>query len=159
MATFNQESIERKIYDDIKLRISEENYVNLKKMDQSFIPYSIDTPITGLKMEYLKYNNGLPKVEINTVICISFRTIDTYNNKSTESNFVTLIDIQNMDPCSFTNGINPITNVKCSESFTTGVSANAARVDMPDDPLAQLYFASLGLVGVYILYRFMEKSR
>jgi len=90
---------------------------------------------------------------------ITMQTIDVNNNKSSETNFVTVVDIQNMDPCSFTNGINPITNVKCSESFTTGVSANAARVDMPDDPLAQLYFASLGLVGVYILYRFMEKSR
>ena len=90
---------------------------------------------------------------------LTMQTIDVNNNKSSETNFVTVVDIQNMDPCSFTNGINPITNVKCSESFTTGVSANAARVDMPDDPLAQLYFASLGLVGVYILYRFMEKSR
>ena len=90
---------------------------------------------------------------------ITMQTIDVNNNKSTETNFVTVTDIQNMDPCSFLNGINPITNAKCSESFTTGVSANAARVNMPDDPLAQLYFASLGLVGIYILYRFMEKSR
>ena len=89
---------------------------------------------------------------------ITMQTIDVNNNKSSETNFVTVTDIQNMDPCSFPNGRNPITNVKCAESFTTGVSADAARVDMPDDPLAQLYFTSLGLVGVYILYRFMEKS-
>jgi hypothetical protein len=90
---------------------------------------------------------------------ITMQTIDVNNNKSSETNFVTVVDIQNMDPCSFPNGINPITKVKCVEAFNTGVSANAARVDMPDDPLAQLYFVSLGLVGVYILYRFMEKSR
>lgn len=90
---------------------------------------------------------------------ITMQTIDVNNNKSSETNFVTVTDIQNMDPCSFPNRRNPITNAKCSESFTTGVSADAARVDMPDDPVAQLYFASLGLVGVYILYRFMEKSR
>jgi hypothetical protein len=30
---------------------------------------------------------------------------------------------------------------------------------MPADPLAQLYFASLGVVGLFILYRIMEKSR
>ena len=90
---------------------------------------------------------------------ITMQTIDVNNNKSSETNFVTVVDIQNMDPCSFPNGRNPITKVKCAEAFSTGVSAYAARVDMPDDPLAQLYFASLGLVGVYILYRFMEKSR
>lgn len=87
---------------------------------------------------------------------ITMQTIDINNNKSSETNFVTVTDIQNMDPCSFPNSRNPITKAKCSEAFTT---ANAARVDMPDDPLAQVYFASLGLVGVYILYRFMEKSR
>ena len=90
---------------------------------------------------------------------ITMQTIDVNNNKSSETHFVTVTDIQNMDPSNFTNGKNPITNSKCSEAFRTGVSADAARVDMPDDPLAQLYFASLGLVGVYILYRFMEKSR
>ena len=90
---------------------------------------------------------------------LTMQTIDVNNNKSSETNFVTVTDIQNMDPCSFPNRRNPITMAKCSESFTTGVSADAARIDMPDDPLAQLYFASLGLVGVYILYRFMEKSR
>jgi hypothetical protein len=90
---------------------------------------------------------------------ITMQTIDVNNNKSTETNFVTVTDIQNMDPCSFSNRRNPITNRKCSEAFSTSVSANAGRVDMPDDPLAQVYFASLGLIGVYILYRFMEKSR
>ena len=87
---------------------------------------------------------------------ITMQTIDVNNNKSSETHFVTVTDIQNMDPCSFSNRKNPITSAKCSEAFTT---ADAARVDMPDDPLAQVYFASLGLVGVYILYRFMEKSR
>ena len=87
---------------------------------------------------------------------ITMQTIDVNNNKSSETHFVTVADIQNMDPCSFSNRRNPITNRKCSEAFTT---ADAGRVDMPDDPLAQVYFASLGLIGVYILYRFMEKSR
>ena len=90
---------------------------------------------------------------------ITMQTIDVNNNKSSATHFVTVADIQNMDPCSFSNRRNPITNRKCSEAFSTSVSANAGRVDMPDDPLAQVYFASLGLIGVYILYRFMEKSR
>jgi hypothetical protein len=90
---------------------------------------------------------------------ITMQTIDINNNKSSETHFVTVADIQNMDPCNFTNGKNPITAAKCSEAFKTGVSANAARVDMPDDPLAQVYFAGLACVGLYILNRFMEKSR
>ena len=32
---------------------------------------------------------------------LKMETIDIYNNRSTETHFVTLIDIQNMDPCIF----------------------------------------------------------
>lgn len=90
---------------------------------------------------------------------LTMQTIDINNNRSSETHFVTVTDIQNTNPCSFPNGRNPITGVKCSEGFSTGVSADAGLIDMPDDPLAQVYFASLGLIGVYILYRFMDKSR
>jgi hypothetical protein len=38
------------------------------------------------------------------------------------------------------------------------VSANAEAV-LPEDPLAQLYFASLAVIGIYILYRLMDKSK
>ena len=30
---------------------------------------------------------------------------------------------------------------------------------MPRDPIAQLYFATLGVFGLFILYRLMQKSR
>ena len=90
---------------------------------------------------------------------ITMQTINNNNTKSSETHFVTVTDIQNIDPCSFPNQTNPITNVKCKESFQTGVSANAAPVEMPDDIVAQLYFAGLAVVGLYILHRFIEKSR
>ena len=89
---------------------------------------------------------------------ITMPTIDNNNNKSSETHFVTVADIQNMDPCNFSNKKNPISKERCSEGFKTGVSANATQVDMPDDPLAQIYFAGLACVGLYILHRFMEKT-
>jgi hypothetical protein len=87
---------------------------------------------------------------------LTMQTIDINNNKSSETHFVTTTDIKNIDPCSFPNKTNPVTNVKCKESFET---INAAPYEMPEDPVAQLYFAGLAFVGVYILHRFMEKSR
>ena len=89
---------------------------------------------------------------------ITMQTIDVNNNKSSETNYVTLTDIQSMDPCSFSNGKNPVTGVRCKETFQSGVSKDASPV-MSDDPMDQLYFASLAMVGLYIFYRFMEKSR
>lgn len=89
---------------------------------------------------------------------LTMQTIDVNNNKSSETHFVTTTDIKNIDSCSFSNKTNPVTGQKCKETFQTGVSANAAPFEMPDDAIAQLYFASLAVIGVYILHGFMEKS-
>ena len=98
---------------------------------------------------------------------ITMETIDIYNNKSTESHFVTTIDVNNMDPCAFSNKTNPNTNAKCKESFSN--IKNQLNVDnyecvdhhfkIPNDPIIQAYFASLGLFGIYILYRLMIKNK
>jgi hypothetical protein len=87
---------------------------------------------------------------------ITMQTITTDNITSSETHYVTLMDIKSMDPCMFSNNINPVTGVKCKETFQ---NYSETELLMPDDPLAQLYFASLGVVGLFILYRLMEKSR
>ena len=91
---------------------------------------------------------------------LTMETIDVNNNRSSETHYVTLTDIRNMDPCSFSNRTNPLSGERCKETFSTinGVADNAEVIKLPSDPLAQLYFASLGIVGIYILYKFMEKS-
>ena len=81
---------------------------------------------------------------------ITMQTIDVNNNKSSETHFVTLVDIQNMDPCLFPKKQNPVTNEKCRESFVSSPS------NFPQDPVDQIYFMSLAGIGLYILYRFME---
>ena len=90
---------------------------------------------------------------------LAMETIDIYNNRSTESHFVTLIDIKNMDPCTFKDKKNPITNVQCRETFSNMLNNECYMCyKIPDDPLAQMYFASLGALGIYILYNIMVKN-
>jgi hypothetical protein len=84
---------------------------------------------------------------------ITMETIDIHNNKSTESHFVTLFDIQNMDPCIFPDKTNPITNDQCRETFSN-LTVNKSQ----HDNLSKLYFASLGLLATYILYKIMVKN-
>lgn len=86
---------------------------------------------------------------------ISMETIDVNNNKSSETHFVTLVDINNMDPCLFPDKTNPITKEKCREAFTTSDDMSPK---LPDDTIDQIYFASLAGVGIYILYKFMLKN-
>jgi hypothetical protein len=87
---------------------------------------------------------------------ITMQTISNDNIKSSETHYVTLADITSMDPCSFPNKKNPVTGKKCKEAFQT---YNNVSAKIPDDILVQLYFGSLGILGLFILYRLMEKSK
>jgi hypothetical protein len=85
---------------------------------------------------------------------ITMQTVDVNNNSSSETHYVTLTDIQNMDPCSFSNGQNPISNKKCVESFS---ALNPEQIKLPKDPLAQIYFFSLASIAIYVMYKCMDK--
>lgn len=89
---------------------------------------------------------------------ITMETIDIYNNRSTESNFVTLVDIRNMDPCIFSDRTNPLTGIKCRETFSN-IEQCYTCFKIPDDPIIKMYFASLGAFGIYLLYRLMVKNK
>ena len=86
---------------------------------------------------------------------ITMQTVDINNNSSSETHFVTTVDIKNMDPCNFPNKKNPITNKKCSELFSSLTPAN---YKLSRDPLSEIYFTCLDGIGIYILYRLMQKQ-
>jgi len=100
---------------------------------------------------------------------LTMATLDSNNVKSSETHYVTVADITSMDPCSFTDKKNPVTNQKCKEAFTGLGSMNNIGYgnvnnyndvyNMPDDAVIQTYFACLSVLGVYVLYRIMDKSK
>ena len=91
---------------------------------------------------------------------ITMETIDIYNNRSTESHFVTLTDIGNMDPCSFPDKKNPQNGNQCKETFSNlkNSGLNTNMYTCFNEPLSQMYFASLGVLGIYILYCIVSKQ-
>jgi hypothetical protein len=90
---------------------------------------------------------------------ITMETINTDNYKSSETHYVTTVDIKNMDPCSFQNRKNPLTNANCRETFQNIDEPQNMNISLPEDPITQLYFAGLGGIAIYIIYKFMEKSK
>jgi len=91
---------------------------------------------------------------------ITLQTINNDNVVKSERNYIATMDIQNMDSCIFSNKINPVTKRKCVESFVSNTQAlEPAPIMIPDDPLVQLYYVGLSALGVYILYRLMDKSK
>jgi len=87
---------------------------------------------------------------------ITLETIDVNNNKNTETRHVTTTDLQNMNPCDFKPKYskNPISGQACREAFT-----NRKRAKIPDDFLVKMFYASLGVFGVYLLICVMKKIK
>jgi hypothetical protein len=95
---------------------------------------------------------------------VTLQTIDNKNAKSTETHYVSIVDLQNMDPCNFLNKVNPVTKAKCRQGFATMEPSNliGEDADLPyadEDLFTTMYFTSLGLVGIFILYRLMMKNK
>ena len=82
---------------------------------------------------------------------ITLETIDVKNKRGTETRHVTVTDIKNMNPCSFGKK-NPVTGQKCKEAF-----GNITTSQLPDDFLVKLFYASLGIGGVYLLINVMKR--
>jgi hypothetical protein len=67
-----------------------------------------------------------------------------------------------MDPYDFPNAQKPALIYPKQTQKTEGFSLytqNDKSVTLPEDPYIQLYFACLAAIGVYMLYRMMEKER
>jgi hypothetical protein len=85
---------------------------------------------------------------------ITLETIDVNNNKSTETHFVTTVDLQNMPPCMFPDRKNPITGLPCTEAFE-----NLTIPNVKNDIFTNAYYLSLGVLGILILYYIIQKNK
>jgi hypothetical protein len=82
------------------------------------------------------------------------------------------VDLQNMDPCNFQNGKNPITGQPCRQAFTNPTNddktnnnkknKNTKTVEtmstLPNDGFVQFYFAGLGVLAIYIMYCLVHRK-
>ena len=82
---------------------------------------------------------------------ITMETIDANNNIDKESKYVATVDIKALDPCLFPNKTNPVTKIKCRESFSP-ISQST-----DTDVFLQLYNLGFGALLIYIVYRLLRK--
>lgn len=104
---------------------------------------------------------------------LTMQVIDQNNNVSTETNYVTVADITAMDPCIFPGKkpVNPITKQVCKETFVNmdnampTVSSNsfvkdyAPISDTEANIDSQMYFISVGILGIYIAFKGLQKMK
>lgn len=86
---------------------------------------------------------------------LKMQTIDASNVKGEETQYVTTIDIQNMNPCTFPGKKNPVSGAQCREAMTNMTDKSK----IPDDSFVQLFYASLGILGIYMLYEILRKQK
>ena len=108
---------------------------------------------------------------------LTMQVIDQTNKVSTETNYVTVADITAMDPCIFPGKkpVNPVTNQVCKETFVnmdTGIDTTTATVssdsfvkdyapilDTETNIDSQMYFVSVGILGIYIAFKGLQKMK
>jgi hypothetical protein len=92
---------------------------------------------------------------------VRLETINNSNASTFSTNYVTLVDIQNMDPCNFNEGknrgTNPITKKQCS--IETFENLYDTATPLPNDTLVQIYFASIAIMSIYVLFCIQYKSK
>lgn len=81
---------------------------------------------------------------------VTLEVIDSNNRKSKETHYMTVNDIKYMN--SFM-GFNTINSSKNED-----IIKNAEIIELPDDMIIQAYYVCLAALGLYIIYRLMEKS-
>jgi hypothetical protein len=84
---------------------------------------------------------------------VTLQTIDSNDNVGSDTKYIALADIRQMDACSFDGG-NPVTGKQCREAMT---ALSPAPV-LPSVPSIQLYYLILGLLALYILFRLMNRA-
>lgn len=81
---------------------------------------------------------------------------DINDYQTSETQYVTINDIRSMNPCLFTLGgkKNPVTGQECQEAFQN-LNDNKSETDY----LVKIFYGSLGIMGLFLLFKFMEKNK
>jgi len=83
---------------------------------------------------------------------LTMATINDKNVHGTDTGYVITPDIQNMNACSFSDKINPITNIKCKEGFSQ------FDPDENNQNMIHIYYSSIGILGLYIMMKLVCKN-
>lgn len=123
------------------------------------IPGIIDDiiEINPIKLFTAFAEDGMPKCQ-----SVALSTTDKlvsdgkgYENETYVSNFITNNDLKKISGCSFKTGINPVTKDKCPWSIKESFKNIS---NLPSDKAVHLYFTTLSIVALYVLYCFVKKT-
>jgi hypothetical protein len=98
---------------------------------------------------------------------VTLSTIDVNGNNGFGTAWVAISDIGAIPPCQFQNGVNPVTNQKCGESFVNYSDSEYDNNFIYDnnkkkkekDAIESVYLTGIMVFGLYLIYCFMKKTK
>lgn len=166
---------------DVKTELEVDRYIYVNNVPMGHIPFISSlinanfTDMRGLIPGTIEQLNVFNPVAIIRGLAsgskpdcqeLTMQTIDINNNESTETHFVTLADIKDMDNCTFLDKKNPITGEACRETFSNMDQTNTVDPSLKTygpaltkDLKSQMYFISVGILGVYIAFKGLQKMK
>lgn len=83
---------------------------------------------------------------------VTLNVVDSSYNTVSETNYLTLTDASYIDPCSYTNSVNPITGVKCNGKQGFSNRSELLFSEIEHDYLSQMFLTSVGILSIYVLH-------
>jgi hypothetical protein len=88
---------------------------------------------------------------------VTLQTIDVNNQYGTDTQYIALMDIANMDPCLFPKGINPADDTKLCRNGFTNINDNGATNIDDIDVTTNIIILIVLIIGIIILYKLLLK--
>jgi hypothetical protein len=109
--------------------------------------------MTGLDaIDPEKISESIMNSDSPDCIEVTLNVVDSSYNTISETNYLTITDATNIDPCSYTNFVNPITKVTCNgkQGFTN--RSELLFEEIKHDYVSQAFLTSVGVFSIFILH-------
>jgi hypothetical protein len=83
---------------------------------------------------------------------VTLNVIDSSYNTISETNYITLTDATYIDPCSYTNCVNPVTGVKCNGKQGFSNRSELLFSEIKHDYVSQMFLTSVGVLSIFVLH-------
>ena len=114
--------------------------------------------MTGLSaIDPEKISESIMNSDSPECIQVTLNVVDSSYNTVSETNYLTITDASHIDPCSYTNCVNPVTGVTCNGK--QGFVANRSELlfaEIEHDYISQMFLTSVGILSIYILHLLLK---
>jgi len=114
--------------------------------------------MTGLSaIDPEKISESIMNSDSPECIQVTLNVVDSSYNTVSETNYITTTDATHIDPCSYTNCVNPVTGVTCNGKQGFANRSELLFEEIKHDYISQLFLASVGILSIYILHLLLQK--